>query len=805
MRVRDGRSGRRTAWRGIGCLFGLQLAVGLATPVQGAQQPGPLTLQVLSNRADLVSGGDALVEVSPAAGLNPRSVRVDVDGRDVTAAFAMRPNGRFEGLLTGLKLGSNIVTARAPAGGARLTITNHPLGGPIISGPQIQPWYCLAGAEDAQCDRPIAYTWQYKSTDPSKSGYQSYDPNSPPSDVAATTTDQGRTVPYIVRLETGDMDRGQYRIAVLDQPTTPFDRWTGPVAWNHKLFVPHGAGCSMNHVEGPAPDVMSDEALSRGFAVMSTELSDDDYNCNLAVQAESIIMAKEHVIEAYGDVRYTIGIGCSGGSIASLTIANAYPGLYDGLIVACTMPEAPVNDLLDCKQEVAFWENPAAWSPGVVWTESQQAAAAGLASTSVCHAWVEAFHYPDVFNPTTGVGCGISSSDSSMIYNAQTNPGGLRCSFQDYMVNVFGLRPPDRWGPVEQKLGHGFANRWYDNVGVQYGLRALQSGQISPAQFADLNAKIGGIDIDYNAQAQRIDADPAAISRAYASGVVNEANNLNQVAIIDIPGWSPGDRYEIHDNQKSWGLSARLDASTGTHANHAMWYGPDQANAALRSGANVMGDVQAFTVMDEWMTDVERDHRAVALARKVVDDRPADSRDRCDLPDASTCNLIFGPAGNARWGAGEPTLANDVIKCRLKPLTRSDYAVQFTDSQWAQLQSAFPHGVCDWSRPGVDQQPAVKWQTYADGPGGRPLGASPNSIALAGSPTTSTPGGTAGGGLPVGAVSIPDTAAGPAGEGAVAGLAAGAVVGLACVGRRRLPRHRGTAAPRPEKAGRPRN
>ena len=51
----------------------------------------------------------------------------------------------------------------------------------------------------------------------------------------------------------------------------------------------------------------------------------------------------------------------------------------------------------------------------------------------------------------------------------------------------------------------------------------------------------------------------------------------------------------------------------------------------------------------------------------------------------------------------------------------------FTNAQWARLQKVFPTGVCDWSRPGVEQQGAVPWQTYqeADGTviyGGRALG-----------------------------------------------------------------------------------
>src|SRR5207253_8365787 len=63
-------------------------------------------------------------------------------------------------------------------------------------------------------------------------------------------------------------------------------------------------------------------------------------DCNPALQAESILMAKEHIFDFYGDIRYTIGTGCSGGSLAEQWMANAYPGLYQGLIAQCTFPDA---------------------------------------------------------------------------------------------------------------------------------------------------------------------------------------------------------------------------------------------------------------------------------------------------------------------------------------------------------------------------------------------------------------------------------------------------------------------------------
>jgi len=43
------------------------------------------------------------------------------------------------------------------------------------------------------------------------------------------------------------------------------------------------------------------------------------------------------------------------------------------------------------------------------------------------------------------------------------------------------------------------------------------------------------------------------------------------------------------------------------------------------------------------------------------------------------------------------------LKCRLKPLDFASYPVTFTLAQQARLQATFPTGVCDWSKPGVDE------------------------------------------------------------------------------------------------------
>jgi hypothetical protein len=132
---------RGTRMLAMAVLLGTGLAVGLTRDHASAASP-PVEIKVLSNRADLISGGDALVQVSLPAKVSIAKVKVDVDGLDVTQAFAVRADGRYLGRVTGLKVGANVLSVRAPGGGARITITNYPIGGPIFSGAQIQPWLC---------------------------------------------------------------------------------------------------------------------------------------------------------------------------------------------------------------------------------------------------------------------------------------------------------------------------------------------------------------------------------------------------------------------------------------------------------------------------------------------------------------------------------------------------------------------------------------------------------------------------------------------------------------------------------------
>jgi hypothetical protein len=677
-----------------------------------AAAPASADVKVLSTRADLVSGGDALVQVTPPG------ARVELNGRDVTAAFGNRPDGRYVGLLEGLRLGENEVVA----GGERLTITNHPIGGPIFAGPQIKPWQCASGALDTQCNRQPKYEFFYRST---RGGdLRAYNPDSPPSDVGTTTTDQGKTVPFIVRQETGVIDRDEYRIAVLFDPKKPWTHLSPQEQFNHKMVVFHGASCNTEYRQAAAPDVLNETALGRGFVTMSHALNNAGHNCNIVTQAESMIMTKERVIERYGPLRYTIGSGCSGGSLVQQQVANAWPGFYQGVTPACSFTDAWSSAMQYVNYQLLrrYYENPSRWAPGVVWTPDQRAAVEGHPNPANSVTFTEVI--PSSGEPTRD----CPGVPDDQVYHEKTNPKGVRCTFQDYMVNVFGKRKED-----------GFAGRPLGNIGLEYGRKALEAGRITPQQFVDVNAKIGSFSMDYDPIPERTDADRPALRNVYRSGAVNTAENLDQVAIIDLRGPDPG---AFHDVYRTYTMRARLEREHGTAANQILW----------RGQVPLFGDVnyvdQSIVAVDEWLANVEKDPRATPLARKILEDKPKTLTDRCtdgqgrDIP-KEECD--------AQIEAGMPA-TDDNLRCTLKPLRRTDYgAIVFTDAQWEQMKKTFPNGVCDFSKPGEDRVRTNTWQTYQDEDGdviygGRPLGPAPRSVPLgAGAASTRATLGLAGG------------------------------------------------------------
>ena len=213
------------------------------------------------------------------------------------------------------------------------------------------------------------------------------DPTSVPAD-AATAEVNGRGVPYIVRLEQGTIDRAVYQIAALYDGTdpTPF-RPDG--SWNRRLVYTFGGGCDGGFHQGNATGgVINDLFLAQGYAVASSSLNVLNNNCSTIISAEAAMMVKEHFIETYGPVAHTIGWGGSGGAIQQYDIADAYPGILDGIVPGVSFPDpfTTLGPVTDCRLLDNYFA-----ATGGTFTAEQQRAVAGFTSYDTCQSWDATF------------------------------------------------------------------------------------------------------------------------------------------------------------------------------------------------------------------------------------------------------------------------------------------------------------------------------------------------------------------------------------------------------------------------------
>jgi hypothetical protein len=281
-------------------------------------------------------------------------------------------------------------------------------------------------------------------------------------------------------------------------------------------------------------------------------------------------------------------------------------------------------------------------------------------------------------------------------------------------VNVYGRDPAT-----------GFALRPIDNVGIQYGLAALARGTITMDQFLDLNEKVGGYDDDANFQTARTIADDAAMRAAYRTGrLTSGGGGLRDIPIIDYRAYADDDpNGNIHLRYHSFSMRERLEKANGDADNQIMLV--EDSRYGLYSSSSPLLQF-ALQEMDKWVANVQADGNDNPMHQKVVRDKPAELQEGCNTRDPNPtfiaekqtrdpllkCDQLYPSAPAPREVAGA-SVASDIIKCQLRPINLADYPANLTPQQVSRLQNVFPNGVCDWSKPGVEQQPlAGTWQFF---------------------------------------------------------------------------------------------
>jgi hypothetical protein len=800
----------RVAFRrcSLAAVFGASmLAASLLVPEPSGAKP-PFAIQILSSAPDQVSGGDALVRVQFPDVDIPANATLLRNGVDVTAALAPAPGGgALVGVVDGFALGENLLELKpspnANAVLAQLAVRNHPLAGPIFSGPQQQPFVCTTArsglgqplvdnqdgigirvaqedangnyprdsrgyptaaativgySKDCAANRRIEYV--YRTT-----GGQFLplaDPGGPlPANLATTTLLDGRTVPYIVRWERGTINRFIYSVAMLAPVTESDPDAPDDSLWNGRLVFSLQGGVAIGRTQGTISTsaMLLHDVLRLGYAVLNSTGLRTNTHYNLQLGGETALMLKEHFVEDHALPLYTVGVGGSGGAIQQYVYAQNHPGLIDAAI-----PQYSYSDMItqtihvgDCELLEHYFDVIDRANPRWRDPEMRQAIMGlnasnfpkNLSSGEIAQ-WNGLYSLYTLF--------GFQVQDRAM---GSPTPGLTECRRAWFGLTPLVLNPTFTNVQDLDKLAQGAAgvdwthagdlvniygvddagfgrNPW-DNVGVQYGLRALVDGVITPGEFLDLNARVGSwkepsqmvvegfpfvqinpFDFDpWSSRnmnlspdggvtpAPRRSGDLDAIAAAYESGMRFDGH-------IDIPviDWRHylEEQLDMHHSHQSFATRRRLELARGSADNQVIWFTDARPMVAFDQTP------EAFEVIDEWMANL-RAHPELGVAGN----RPPDAVDRCfesdgteiargdgvwngilDAEPPGPCTQRFPIYRSTRIVAGGP-IEGGIFKCALQSVDEAIGAGVYgswapSAAERARLLEIFPDGVCDWTR-----------------------------------------------------------------------------------------------------------
>jgi len=755
-------------------------------------QGGKVQLRVLSSPALFVSGGDARIEISAAPGLHDK-LELRVNGRRVIVELQSK-GSRLEGVITGLVDGPNWLEVRHGHSGQRdsLLLVNHPITGPMFSGPQQHPFVCTTnqlGTEplvdtatppgyrvrDPQgntigysrnCSVNTVVTYLYRST--ANSWLPLPADGSRPADVSTVTLADGRTVDFVIRRETGSINRFLYSFAMLaprgENPAQP-----DLSLWNKKLLYWFQGGVAIGHSQGTVHSgSLNPDILRLGYAIAHSSGNNTGTHYNLNVAGETAMMTKERFVERYGVPRYTVGLGGSGGAIAQYVIAQNHPGVLDALLPVQSYPDMVTQTIHvgDCEllehymdatdRANAKWRvtKNRSWLVGFNAEEGFARVndpfaplkialgySTAVGSTECVPGWRGLT--PLAMNPLYG------QAPNQELYEPQSDIAAIRWTHYDDLRNVYGVDST------------GAARPTWDNVGVQYGLKALKDGNITPAEFLHLNFYIGGwkhpsqmvqegfpffgtsaaeinkaltipgyfdpwssrnmnLSPAAGQPAPRTHGDFFAMRAAYTSGHVFRGR-------LDVPTLDHRQYLEreldMHNSHQSFAARKRVLNEMGDSDNQVIWFTDTRPGVPRASQS-----LDALQVMDEWMGNILANPR-----KSIAKNKPARAVDSCfdvngqlmqsgadvwdgilDSKPAGACASAFPLYRTSRIVAGAP-IEGGIYRCALTPVRQAVAEGLYapwtpSDDEVIRLQQVFPEGVCDYSRPDQARPRWLDWR-----------------------------------------------------------------------------------------------
>ncbi len=769
-------------WNLAACAAAALLAIGCGGS-DSNDAPAAVALSVLSSAPQYVSGGDARIAID-APRASHAQLEYRLNGAKITPRLAGEGD-RLEGLVGGLVDGANTLEVRRlPTGQvvASLQLTNHPITGPLLSGPQQKPFVCTTNQLDKQplvdmatptMDDPgypvlgalgnkIGYsrncsidrfvTYSYRTVDGAMKPMPA--DGSKPADLAKAQLLDGREVDFIVRQERGSINRFLYSFAML-APYGEDSAKPDLSLWNGRLLYWFQGGVAIGHSQGKIHGgSMNPDILGQGYAIAHSSGNNTGTHYNLQVAGETAMMTKEHFIKRYGVPSYTVGLGGSGGAIQQYILAQNQPGVLDALLPVQSYPDMVTQTIHvgDCElleyymdatdRSNAKWKvtKNRSWLVGMNAEETPvgQADVAKVndplatartslgyggarGSTECVKAWRGLA--PLAMNPHYG------QADNQQLMEPAGVMDRVQWSHYDDLRNIYGVDE------------HGDPRPTWDNVGVQYGLKSLRAGNITPAEFLDVNFKIGGwkhpremvqegfpflgtlspatfdpwsrrnmrLSADPAGPAPRTQGDPIATRAAYTSGMVFRGQN--PLPTIDHRQYMERE-LDMHNVHQSFAVRKRMQQKIGNADHLVIWFTDTRPGITKASQS-----MQALALMDEWKANIRANP-----TKSVAENRPAAAVDSCfdvegklmhagptvwdgilDDKPKGACTQAFALYSTSRIVAGAP-IEGGIYQCALKPIemaladrTYGDWVPN--DAERTTLKQIFPGGVCDYSKP----------------------------------------------------------------------------------------------------------
>ena len=549
-------------------------------------------------------------------------------------------------------------------------------------------------------------------------------------------------IPYLFRFERGTLPENRfiYSTAMLVPLDEVIARAGGDDSlstahWNGRLLYSFDGGVGIGHSQGDLStgQATMDEALRLGHAIVYSSGTRTSTHYNLMLGGRTAVELKAHFVSEFGDPLYTVGIGGSGGGVQQYVYAQNLPGLIDAAIPQYSFPDMTTQtihigdcELLERYMDVQDSANPrwADWGNRKIleglnsiegFTSDWSNRTSDTGSDECIEGWRGAT--PLAMNPTFGLAVGADEAILPYLGELLGKIGAGQPAVPDDFPDLGRLMrtsadPADRvewthWADVAEVYGidpaTGYARVPWDNVGVQYGLRAVADGTITPQEFLDTNAGAGSwkesneavpescgmvkamagdelgtvgkliglctgdeldqyssrqmnLTDDLSVPAPRRAADVSAITSAFRSGLEFDGHLSREIPIIDARHYLE-DQLNMHNSHQSFSARERIRRAMGNADNQLIWFldaRPDIDDAAT---TQLMND--GFHVMDQWMLNI-----LANPATSVAAAKPAGAVDRCWNTDGTeiaagdhvwdgAVQLIESGAGD--WTGSAPT------------------------------------------------------------------------------------------------------------------------------------------------------